>query len=425
MSHSCAPEITRTPPGLRTGSTTLLAVAAGLLVANIYYAQPMLTWIGRDMGVAESDLGLVTALTQAGLLTGLILLVPLGDRYRKRTLIVWQTLAAAVGLAAIAMATATWVFFLANAIVGVVASVAQLITAYGATVSAPEQRGRAVGVITSGVVLGILLARTISGALADVLGWRSVYFASAAVMLVLAGALRRALPADPLPTERRPYGQLIGSLFTLTVREPVFRTRSLLGLFMFAAFGALWGSMALPLSDGPWHLSIGQIGLFGIAGAAGALGAARAGALADRGWGGRITGASVVLLTASWLLIGQLPSILVLLTIGIVVLDLAGQALHVINQDLIVRIDPAASSVLIGSYMVYYSLGFGGGAYAATAVYSSGGWTAVCLLGAALSLAATAIWAFDTLRDRRTGAPRTRAFPTHHAESGTATDQLR
>jgi predicted MFS family arabinose efflux permease len=201
------------------------------------------------------------------------------------------------------------------------------------------------------------------------------------------------------------YRRLITSVVTLTLHERVFRVRSLITLFMFAGFGALWGSLALPLTAAPWHLSTSEIGLFGLVGAAGAFGAARAGTLADRGRAQWVTGITLVLFAASWLPIAWLPHSLIPLVVGIVVIDLAGQAIHVTNQHLIVGIDPNASSRLIGSNMAYYSVGFGGGAVAATASYSAWGWGAVCIVGAGFSLLALLIWGADRISEARGARP--------------------
>jgi predicted MFS family arabinose efflux permease len=262
-----------------------------------------------------------------------------------------------------------------------------------------------VGTVTSGVVAGILLARTASGLVADLLGWRAVYLMSAALMLVMAVALGRLLPRDRAPRARVPYPALISSVLTLTAHDRTFRVRSILGLLMFGSFGAVWGSIALPLSAAPWHLSAGKIGLFGIAGAAGAVSAGRAGRLADRGRAQVVTGTSLVLLALSWAATQAAPHSLLLLAVGVVFLDLAGQALHVTSQHLIVGTGSANSSRMIGSYMVYYSVGTGGGAIAATSLYGLAGWSAVSALGAGLSTLALLVWATDQLRQRGHGQP--------------------
>jgi predicted MFS family arabinose efflux permease len=375
----------------------LLAVACGVSVANVYYAQPLLGRIGAGLHVGPAQLGLVTTVTQAGYLLGLILIVPLGDLADRRRLIVTQGLVAAAGLVMAGSATSTAVFFAASAVVGLACVVVQVIVAYAAALSAPGRRGAVVGSVTSGVVVGILLARTASGLIADLLGWRAVYFTSAGLMLALALALGLLLPPDTVRKQPASYPALIGSAVTLTARDRTFRVRSLIALFMFGGFGAVWGSIALPLAVAPWHLSAGQTGLFGIVGVAGALGASQAGRLADRGRAQWVTGACLLLLIASWAATRAAPYSLPLLAAGILALDFAGQALHVTSQQLIVAANPAASSRIIGSYMTFYSVGTGGGAIAATSLYSHAGWGAVSALGAGLSVMALLVWAADRL----------------------------
>ncbi len=384
------------PAGISTRLAVLLAIASGVAVANIYYAQPLLGQIGRDLGVGPAGLGLVTTVTQAGYFLGLILIVPLGDLVNRRLLIVAGCVIAAAALVSVAVSPGPQMFLIASGVVGVASVVQQIINAYAAALSSPEMRGRILGIVTSGVVFGVLLARTVSGVLADILDWRSVYVFSAILMLGLALVLARVLPPENTRSAV-PYGRLVTSVVTLTLHERVFRVRALITLLIFAGFGALWGSMALPLTTAPWHLSTTEVGLFGLVGAAGAVGAARAGALADRGRAQWVTGITLVLFAISWAPIAWLPNSLIVLIIGIVVLNLAGQAISVTNQLLIVEIDPTASSQLIGGNTVYYAIGTGGGAIAATTVYSAWGWSAVCILGAGLSALALLIWAGDRI----------------------------
>jgi predicted MFS family arabinose efflux permease len=367
-------------------------------VANVYYAQPLLGRIAAGLHVGAAQLGLVTTVTQAGYLLGLILIVPLGDLVDRRRLIVAQGLLASAGLVTAGFAADMVIFFAASAVVGLVSVVVQVIVAYAAASSGPGRRGAVVGFVTSGVVIGILLARPASGLIADLLGWRAVYFISAGLMLALALALGRLLPPDKAPKEPASYPALITSAATLTARDRTFRVRGLIALFMFGGFGIVWGSIALPLAAAPWHLSAGQIGLFGIVGVAGAIGASRAGRLADRGRAQWVTGSCLALLIASWAATSAAPYSLPLLAVGILVLDFAGQALHVTSQQLIVAANPAASSRIIGSYMTFYSVGTGGGAIAATSLYSLAGWGAVSVLGAGLSAMALLVWAADLLR---------------------------
>jgi predicted MFS family arabinose efflux permease len=249
-----------------------------------------------------------------------------------------------------------------------------------------------VGTVTSGIVLGILLARFTSGLIADLAGWRAVYFVSSGLMLTLAAVLWKVTPPAVSARSRYTYPALIRSLFTLFMTEPVLRIRGLLALLIFAAFSVLWTSMVLPLSAPPLSLSHTLIGLFGLAGVAGALAARRSGRWADQGWGQRVTGISLVILTLSWLPIAFAQTSLIALACGVLLLDFAVQAVHVTNQSLIFAARPDAQSRMVGAYMCFYSVGSALGAAAATQVYALWGWLAVSLLGALISTTALALW---------------------------------
>jgi predicted MFS family arabinose efflux permease len=397
---STADIASRAPQTIGSRMAWVLAFVSGAAVANVYYAQPLLDDLGSQLQMSAAALGWVTTATQGGYLVGLVMVVPLGDRFDRRRIILVQLALTAVGLFGAAVAPSAWTFLACSAFFGAASTVVQVITAFAAAASPPGRRGRTVGVVTSGVVLGILLARTVSGFIADLWGWRAVFAVAAVVMLGVGGWLAFVLPRDTIAKEAVPYRLAITSVITLTMRDRTFRVRSLIGGLMFASFGAAWGSMALPLATTPWQLTTAQIGLFGIVGAAGALGASGAGRWADRGRAELATGAMLITFLASWVAIAQTPSSLLLLAIGLVVLDFAGEAIHVINQHLIVESDPGATTRLIGGYMVYYSIGTGAGAIAATVAYAHGGWTEASVVGAAFAVAALAVWAADRLITR-------------------------
>jgi predicted MFS family arabinose efflux permease len=378
-------------------TTPLLAVVCGIAVASVYAGQPVLAPMGRDLGVPVDSLGWFVAAGQLGYLAGLVLLVPLGDMLDRRRLIAAHLALVAAGTGLTAAAPAAWAAFAGLAAAGAFAVVVQTAVAYTASASPPAERGRNLGVVTSGVVIGILGARVVAGTLADLWGWRSIYLALASLAAVLAPLALVLLPADARPGAAR-YGQVIrsfGGLFT----QPVFLSRGLIAFFLFASFGTLWSGMALPLARAPWHLSEAQIGLFGVAGLAGALGAARSGRWGDAGHARRVTGVALALLLVSWAAIGQLPWSLPLLTLGVVLLDFAVQAVHVSNQHTLTTAYPDRTSTTIGAYMVFYSLGSALGAAATTALFDAAGWLGPTLLGAALALCALITWAFGTVAD--------------------------
>jgi len=360
-----------------------LAVAAGVSVATIYFAQPLLVTMGADLGLSPSTVGLFVTVTQAGYGLGLFFLVPLGDQLDRRKLIRSQLVLLAAALLLVGVARNAAMLLIGLAAVGMLAVVTQSLVAFGASLSAPSERGRTVGTITTGVVLGILLARTASGVLTDLAGWRAVYLVACGLCLLIALTL---FPSPPQPKADLSYGALLRSTIDLWRTEPLFRSSAARAFFVFASFSTLWSSVALPLTAK--GLSHTEIGAFGLIGAAGALAAGPAGRLADRGHGRLVTLSASMLLATSWLVIAWTPSSLVAMAVGAVVLDLAVQAIHVTNQSLIYPLRPDAGSRLIGGYMVFYSLGSGLGAIASTWLYDRAGWTAVCLLGAAFGLGA-------------------------------------
>lgn len=377
---------------LSPSQTFLFAITCAMAVANVYFAQPLLESMASSLAVPASTIGIVVTATQAGYAVGLLFIVPLGDLVSQKKLILCQMLLSALALCAVGLAQAWAVLLGAMVLVGLMAVLVQVVVAYAAALASPEQRGQAVGTVTSGVVLGILLARFVSGAMADLAGWRSVYFVSAVLMAGMALVLWRTLPAPPRASVSGGYFALLRSVLQLFLSERTLRVRGVFALLIFAAFSVLWTSMVLPLSEPDLALSHTQIGLFGLAGVAGALAAARAGRLADRGLGNRTTGIALVLLTLSWLPTAFVHSSLLAMVLGVVMLDFAVQAVHVTNQSLIFAARPDAQSRLVGAYMCFYSLGSGLGAIAATYTYAQAGWVAVCIVGASISAAALIYW---------------------------------
>ncbi|SFE40835.1 Predicted arabinose efflux permease, MFS family [Actinopolyspora alba] len=408
-----APAVLLTRPRL-----LLLAVLCGVSVANVYYAQPLLERMGSDLSISTGQVGWVVALGQAGYLVGLAALVPLGDWLNRRMLIPAHLLLIAVGTTVAALSTTAAVLYVGVAIAGLFAVVVQTAVAYTAAKSPPEHRGRNIGIVTSGVVVGIILARTVAGFIADVAGWRAVYAAAAVMAVIMAVLIWTALPDDQPSRAPRSYGAAVASILVLGATDRVFRTRSLITFFLFASFGVLWSGLALPLSNAPWHLSPAQIGLFGFAGLAGTLGAARAGRWADRGHSGVVTVVSLIVLIASWWFIGQAEWSLWLVVLGAVLLDFAVQAVHVTNQNLIVARDPDSSSRIIGAYMIFYSLGSALGAVTASSFYDSMGWTAASVAGACFAGAALGIWLIDRVVPDRSTRPGVERAPVSASAEG-------
>lgn len=396
------------PQPLKSSVVLLFAVACGLAVGNVYYAQPLLDAMADAFAMSPATIGIVITLTQIGYGIGLVLLVPLGDLLNRRRLIVTQTLLSAATLLMIALAPNSVWLLLGMTLTGLLAVVTQVLVAYAATLAVPAQRGRVVGVVTSGIVVGILLARTIAGAMADLAGWRAIYLLSAGLTLLMALLLLRILPKNEAAQPASRYGALIASVFSLFRQEPVLRQRAILALLTFASAMVLWTPMVLPLAAPPLSLSHSEIGLFGLAGAAGALAAARAGHLADRGLGQWVSGLSLLLMLASWLPIALTQSSLWALLLGVITLDLGLQAVHVTSQSMIYSVRPEAQSRLTAGYMLFYSIGSALGSITSTAMYAWAGWTGVCLLGAAINAVALGYWWLT----QRSGAPQRCATQT-------------
>nr|WP_312116403.1 MFS transporter [Brevibacillus reuszeri] len=385
--------------------TLLFSVACGMSVANIYFAQPLLDNLAREFGIDYSIIGSLITITQIFYAVGLLMLVPLGDFLNQRRLITGQMLLSVIALVMVGTASTSTVLFAGIALVGLLAVVTQTLVAFAATLAAPENRGQVVGVVTSGIVIGILLARTFSGVLTDFSGWRSVYLVSAALMLLMACVLFRVLPNNR--REKQPqqlsYSRLLRSVFMLLAQEHILRIRSVLAMLIFAAFSIMWTPLVLPLSAPPFSLSHTAIGAFGLAGVAGALGAARAGKLADGGYGQKTTGIALTLLLLSWLLISYIEQSLFVFILGIVLLDLAVQAVHVTNQSMIFTLRTEARSRLTAGYMVFYSIGVATGSITSTYAYANYGWDGVCLLGASVSALALLFWVMTSRVKAKTG----------------------
>ena len=383
--------------GLSRGAMRIFAVSAGLSVANIYFAQPLLGSMAQDFAIAPATMGLVVTLTQIGYGLGLIFIVPLGDLVDRRRLIVGQGTLSVVALVAVATARTQTVLFASLAVMGLLAVVVQVLVASAATLATPTERGKAIGMVTSGIVIGILAARFIAGLLADLGGWRVVYLTSAILTAAMVGLLIRVLPRQLSPDSNDSYITAIYSIPALFLLDKILVVRGLLALLVFASFSTFWTALVLPLSALPFAYSHTQIGLFGLVGMAGAIAATSAGRLADRGLGQWTSGVSLALLLGSWGLIALLPVSLTLLSIGVLVLDLAVQAVHVTNQSIIFDRHPQARSRLVGGYMVFYSIGSAVGAITSTVAYAHRGWLGVSMLGAAFSAIALLVWVM-TLR---------------------------
>lgn len=380
------------------GLVWLFAIASGLSVANVYYAQPLLDALAREFAISDAAVGGVVTATQIGCALALLLLVPLGDRLNRRRLMGAQLILLIAALIAVSAASSALMLLGGMLAVGLLGTaMTQGLIAYAASAARPHEQGRVVGAAQSGVFIGLLLARVFSGGISDLFGWRGVYLFAALLMLGIALPLWRRLPALAAAKSTLSYPQLLASMLTLLRQEKILQVRGVLALLMFAAFNIFWCALVLPLSAPPYGFSHTAIGALGLVGVIGALAAGHAGKWADRGYGQRTSAAALVILLLAWWPLSLMAWSPVALLIGIVLLDLGGQALHVTNQSMIFRTRPEAHGRLVGLYMLFYAVGSGLGAAGTTAVYAVAGWQGVCMLGAAVSLLALIFW-FATRR---------------------------
>lgn len=363
----------------------LMTIATGAAVASNYYPQPLLDTIANDFGVSYAGVGSIVTASQIAYGAGLLLLVPLGDKFEKRMLITGMMALTALGLLISALApNLTWLL-LGTFITGLFSAVTQMLVPFAALLAPPGAKGRAVGLIMSGLLIGILLGRTVSGGLSALGSWRTVYFVAAGVMLVLTALLWRNLPLHR-PQTSIIYRELITSVAQLVVTNPILRLRAMLGFLSFVMFALFWTPLAFLLSQPPYEYSEAYIGLFGLAGVAGALAANWAGKMSDRGKNREATLIALVILLLSWLPLGFAQTSLMALIVGVILLDLAAQLLHISNMNAVMRINPDMRNRLNSGYMTVYFIGGALGSLLAAAVYQFYGWSGISITGALVGL---------------------------------------
>ncbi|EKT59454.1 MFS transporter [Providencia sneebia] len=376
---------------LTTGLVVLMAIATGLVVASNYYAQPLLETIATQFNLTTNMAGFIVTAAQLGYAAGLLFLVPLGDIFERKSLVLVMTSLSALGLLITSLSDNIWQILLGTALTGLFSVVAQVLIPMAATLAKPSQRGKSVGIIMSGLLLGILLARTISGAVAMVGGWRAIYWVAFALLVLLIIVMAYKLPRYHQKTHLN-YFQLLFSIGQLFCSTPVLAVRALLGALSFANFALLWTAMAFLLASPPFNYSEGTIGLFGLVGAAGALMATQAGHLVDKGKGKYVTTIGLVLLLLSWIPIGLAKYSLIAFIIGVLILDLAVQAVHVTNQSTLYRILPEARNRLTAGYMTSYFIGGALGSLLSGYAYEKAGWEGIAISGGILCVISIIVW---------------------------------
>ena len=374
--------------GLSASTRWALAIGCALSVANLYFLQPLLAQVASDFHISQGEAGLAATLSQVGYGIGVLTIVPLGD-FRERRGLALTTLGATTMLAlAMAVAPSFGLLCVASFALGIATCTPQLLVPFAATLARPEERGRTVGFVMSGLLLGILLARTASGFIGAQLGWRAVYLIAAVTMVGLAAMVRVLLPESRSGNEPVPYGRLLRSLGALYREEPVLRESALYGACLFGAFSAFWTTLSFHLAGPPFAMGpkgAGSVaGLFGLVGAAGALAAPLAGRLADQG-GPRRTIVVGILVTAVSFGIMLAPSI-ALLVVGVLLMDVGVQATQISNQSRVYALQPEARNRLNTVYMTIYFVGGSLGSALGTWAWDRWAWPGVCAVGAGFAL---------------------------------------
>ena len=378
---------------ITTKLTWLFAIACGISVANVYYAQPLLDSLALEFSISHAAIGGIITSTQIGSALALLFLVPLGDIINRRYLILTQLIGLVIALVIVGFAQSSLTLLIGMLSVGLLGTaMTQGLIAYAASISEGNNQGKIVGAAQSGVFIGLLLARVFAGSVSDIAGWRGVYFCSAMLMLIISIPLLKLLPNIATITNNLSYPRLLFSMFTLLRENRTLQVRGILAMLMFAAFNVFWSALVLPLSIPPYEFSHTIIGTFGLIGALGALAAAKAGVWADHGYTKRVSLFALIVMLLAWIPLSLLEQSFFALCIGIILLDMGGQALHVTSQIMIFRGSSDAHSRLVGIYMLFYAIGSGIGAITTTVTYVYIGWVGVCFLGFLITMIALLFW---------------------------------
>jgi len=366
------------------------AIACGLAVGNLYFAQPLLNTLAREFGVGAARAGIIVTLTQLGYACGLLLIAPLGDLLENRRLITFVYACSVLALLATVYAKTFSAFLAVSFLLGLTTVVAQMLVPLAAHLAPPEKRGRIVGQVMSGLLMGILLARAAAGIISGAFGWRAVYGSAAVAVTVMIVILRFRLPQRQ-PELAQSYGALLCSLGRIVRTQPQLRRRSLYQAALMAAFSVFWTGITFLLAGPLWRFTQTQIGLFAVVGAVGAMFTQFAGRMADRGHGHILTGGAL-LLGVSGVALTLLDTHLWALAVGAILLDLAVNSSLVTGQHVIYGLSPAERSRLNTVYIASFFGGSALGSALTGLAWTRGGWPAVVALGAAFPAAAFVYW---------------------------------
>jgi predicted MFS family arabinose efflux permease len=384
---------------LRRGQIVLMAICTGLIVANIYYCQPLIVLIARDLRIPGSEAGRIAFFTQGGYALGLLFFVPLGDKVERKGQIVWMSAFAVGALVLAALAPNLLVLEIASVLIGASSVIPQLILPLAANLTDPSRTGKVIGGIMSGLLIGILLSRTLSGFIGAWLGWRGMFGLAAGITFILLLVMRGMFPVSR-PAFKGSYASLMRSLLTLVKEQPLLREAAAINALGFATFGMFWTTMVLHLSGSPFLYNSDRIGLFGLAAAAGALAAPLVGGSADKRNPRIAIGYGLGLLMLSFVLLYIWADYVTGMIAGIVLLDLAMQGIHISNQSRVYALIPGARNRLNTVYMTVSFMGTSFGSAIGLVVWKRAGWPGVCITGILLTVAAFAIFALTYKRER-------------------------
>jgi predicted MFS family arabinose efflux permease len=368
----------------------MMAIIAGAVITNIYCTQPILPLIASDLGLDVTTVDLVAGAALLGFATGLALLLPMGDRFDRRKLVLGQIALAFCFAIAAAISPGVGTLIAASFGLGIVSCVPQQLVPFAAVMSKPSERGRNVGTVVSGIMVGILLGRTISGVVGETWGWRAVYGVEAAFMIPVWIAAATLLPQG-VPSTHLSYPRLLASLWPLMRDNSAIRQSMIVQALLWACFNAFWVNLATLLAKGPWQLGSAWAGGFGIIGAAGALAASFGGRAADRLGSRSVIGASIGIVTLAYLLLAGAQTSLALLVLGVIVLDIGVQSGLVSNQTRAFAVDPKAQGRINSLYMTATFFGGAVGAAVSGWLMARYGWSGIVVFGVVLGLIALAI----------------------------------
>ncbi|WP_130342129.1 MFS transporter [Herbihabitans rhizosphaerae] len=381
-----------------------MTVAVGTVVANLYYAVPLEHALAEAFHVSDRAIGLAVSLIQIGYAIGLATLVPLGDLLERRGLLMPMLICNVAGMVTMAVASGYAVFVVAAAIVGVTSVAVQVLVPFAAELAPPDQRGRVVSTVMSGLLVGVLISRTVSGLIADAADWRAVFAFGALITAVVALLLHRRLPVlAPRATMR--YRELLGSVVTIVREEPQLRLRMLYGGLCFAAFNAFWTGSTFLLGGPDYGWSTSAIGLFALVGVVGALSARFAGRLADKRKVHRGTGIFLIATALSFGLIALGEYSLAALVVGVAVMDMGCQGVHISNQSVIYALRPEARSRINTAYMTFYFVAGALGSGLSSLIYPEFGWVGVSVFAFAVPAAGVIVWGARAISARRGASP--------------------